>query len=61
LTIDGNGFSLDKTKVSVKAGSLNCDVKTSSLHQITCQLEDGTTATGTTFKAGGGVKYRKWS
>jgi len=30
------------------------------LHEIQCQLPTGTSATGTTFRAGGGVKYKKW-
>ena len=43
LTITGQGFGSDKTKVSVDAGGLNCEVDQLSNEEITCNVISGDT------------------
>lgn len=39
ISIQGNGFSVDPTKIKVSIDNVNCDVTSSTLHSINCQLQ----------------------
>jgi hypothetical protein len=63
LTINGNGFSSDTSKVTAEVNGNACEVLSSSRHEITCRTSANAAATQSEapYAGGSGLKRLRWS